>query len=681
MSDLYIGPNRISVDIESRAGVRQGAGPLVTVLSLDYGYRLSEAGDFNATIALADPRAKLIIPKGVLLAFYYDDEFLFRGIVEQTSKSVDRAGVLRLNVRGRDLTGELAEAPVGELELVSGGAGVTNGPQLILNAANTFNGTTWTLDTTNGFATTTAFVYGKYSGESALAALIMAAQKAGEHFRIATDGTRTIVWLRTNTSDSGVVAVQTAGEPVQAEDNPSICFIQSFQENVDAYRLITRIYPYGAGDGEMRLTLYSTTRTAPAGFTLNAAFNYISSNAAVSTVGKAIGVQVRFQDIHPISNTRNDMIAAANMLFDAALAHLKRHDAASDLKTFQLSVLKLPRRVQVGEIITVEYQDQSYSVDGEQMVILAIRTKIDSSGVRTSDLTVAGVARWLEDANREVIGGMEQGRLFTTHPQRGPNSYVTGFQKYVFHDGTNSEVAQIRFRFGPEICQLNQVAFDFETADGTQMLPLESTVRSVGGSSTTTSGGSNHSHSVTIGGHTHDVPDHIHTTNITGIPGGTHALVRLSTSGSSGFLEWDGSGTEQIFSNNTGNTTASSGGSSTPTSSAESAHTHTVTPTLTALYGVFREAAANTFNITDLDYQVNGGGWNPLSTAVTSLGSNWFRLDMTALLYDATTFVPLQSSNLLEFRRKTGGSYGTRQTCMIDGQLLVRNIIQSVSLT
>ena len=90
MSDLYIGPNRISADIEDRAGTRLGAGPLVTVLSLDYGYRLSEAGDFNATIALSDPRTQQIIPKGVVLAFYYDNEFIFRGIVEQTSKSVDR---------------------------------------------------------------------------------------------------------------------------------------------------------------------------------------------------------------------------------------------------------------------------------------------------------------------------------------------------------------------------------------------------------------------------------------------------------------------------------------------------------------------------------------------------------------------------------------------------------------
>jgi len=101
---------------------------------------------------------------------------------------------------------------------------------------------------------------------------------------------------------------------------------------------------------------------------------------------------------------------------------------------------------------------------------------------------------------------------------------------------------------------------------------------------------------------------------------------------------------------------------------------------MSALYGVFREAGANTFDITDLEYRVNGEAtWHALSTAVTSLGDNWFRLDLTEVLYDAT-FVPIQSNNLLEFRRKTAGSYGTRKSCMIDGQLLVRNIIQSVSL-
>jgi hypothetical protein len=718
MSDLFIGPNRLIVDMEDRNGDRIGPGPLVTVMSLDYGYRLSESGDFNAVLALSDPRASLVIPKGVVLAFWFDEEFLFRGIVEHTIKSVDSGGVLRLQVRGRDLTGELAEAPVGDLNLTNGsGAGVTDGPAQILSVANIFNDTTWDLDTTDGYATTSASIYGQYSGESALAALIMAAQKSGEHWRVATDGTREIVWLRTDTDNNYLRAIPTAGEPVQAEDNPNVCFIQGFSEEVDAYRMITRVYPWGAGDGELRLSLKASDRVAPSGFTLSTANNYIESDNAVTAIGKSIGLHVRFQDIRPISNTSADIESAANQLYDAALAYLKRHDFASDLKTYKLNVIKLPRRVAVGHIVTVEYQDQGYVVDGEEMVIIAIRNRIDSSGARSSDLTVSGVARWMEDASREIVSGMEQGKLFTSHPQRGPNSYVTNYQRYVWHDGVNSEVAKIRFRFGPEVAQLNQVCFDFETDDGTRMLQLESTVRSVGGTSTTTGGGgatvtatgggsshshtvtiADHQHSVTLPDHDHDIPDHQHRITVAG-SGGSDDLL-LNEAGGVGFLAKAGAGDIYINTNpDSGGTTSDDGGADTitsgdggataPTSSADTTHTHsltlidhthTVTPNISAVYGVYRESNSLTFNIADLEYQVNGDGWTAVSTDAESLGSNWYRLDMTEVLYDSN-FVPLQSSNLLEFRRKTAGSFASRVSCMIDGQLLVRTIIQSIALT
>jgi hypothetical protein len=699
MSDLFIGPTRLTVDIENRSGARVGAGPLVTVLSLDYGYRLSESGDFSAVLALSDPRAALVLPKSAVLAFYFDDVLLFKGIVENTTKAVDQAGVLRLTIKGRDLTGELAEAPIASLDVTDGaGGGVTNGPSRILTAANAFNGTSWTLDTSAGYATTSGQLYGQYSGESALTALIMAAQKTGEHWRIMTDGSRKIAWLRTSTPNRNLRAIPTAGEPVAAEGNPNICYIQGFSEEVDAYRMITRIYPYGAGDGDMRLTLHACNRPPITGFTRDNDENFIESDAAVTTIGKSIGLHVRFQDIRPISNTSADTTSAANQLYDAALAYLQRHDFAVDLKTYKLKVIQLPDNVHVGEIVTVEYQDQGFVIDGEQMVILAIRNRIDSSGARTSDLTVSGVARWQEDVSREVVAGMEQGKLFTAHPQRGPNSYVTNYQRFIWNDGVNSEVASVRFRFGPEVCQLNQVAFDFETDNGARMLPLESTVRSVtsvatttssgGGTSATSGAGSTHSHSVTIAAHTHPVPDHQHATTVAG--GGAGSAVTISLPGGGvGFLNKATAGDVLLNTNAaSGGTTASSGGGSTPTSSSEgththsvtaSAHTHDVTPTVTAAYGVFRESNSLTFDLADLDYQVNGGGWHDLAGAVTSLGSNWYRLDMTEDLYDSN-FVPNQPSNLLEFRRKTAGTFASRVSCMIDGQLLVRTIIQSISL-
>jgi len=737
MNDLYIGPTRLTVDIENRAGVRAGAGPLVTVLSLDYGYRLSESGDFNAVLALSDPRAALVLPKSAVLAFYVDERFLFRGIVENTAKSVDAGGVLRLSIKGRDMTGELAEAPVGNLDMTNGaGAGITNGPYMILSFANAFNGgAAWSLDSTNGFATTIASLYGQYSGESALTALIMAAQKTGEHFRVATDGSRQIVWLRTSTPNHDLRAIPTAGEPVAAEGHPNICYIQGFSEEIDAYRMITRIFPWGAGDGDMRLTLKASTRVPPSGFTLDANNNWLESTNAVTAIGKRIGIHVRFQDIRPVSNTSADMTAAANQLYDAALAYLQRHDFASDLRTYKLKVIQLPENVHVGDVITVEYQDQGFVIEGAQMVILAIRNRIDSSGKRTSDLTVSGVARWQEDVSREIVTDMEQGKLFTAHPQRGPNSYVTNYQRYIWNDGVNSEVASVRFRFGPEVCQLNQAAFDFGTTDGTRMLPLESTVRSVGGAtsgsgvitttvpsnnssghpSNNTSGSplpansagpstdvsgapSNDNTSQASGGDTTTAGKHQHAIHV--VPGaGNLGSVTLHNFGGGiyGLSAGLAPSTVDIITMESGSHTHSLSahthtlGGHTHTLGGHTHdlnnhthnlnnHVHDLSEAIAPKYGVFREATSNTFNLADLQYQVNGSGWFNLATDAVSLGSNWYRLDMTALLYDSN-FVPWRPDNLLEFRRNPSGSFSTRVSCMIDGQLLVRTIIQSIALT
>jgi hypothetical protein len=105
-----------------------------------------------------------------------------------------------------------------------------------------------------------------------------------------------------------------------------------------------------------------------------------------------------------------------------------------------------------------------------------------------------------------------------------------------------------------------------------------------------------------------------------------------------------------------------------------------VTAAVSTIYGVYRESTSLTFNITDLDYRVNSGAWLDLNSNAEEIGSDWFRLDITEVLYDEN-FVPLNAINLLEFRRKTSGSFGSRVSCMIDGQLLVRNVIQSISLT
>jgi hypothetical protein len=154
------------------------------------------------------------------------------------------------------------------------------------------------------------------------------------------------------------------------------------------------------------------------------------------------------------------------------------------------------------------------------------------------------------------------------------------------------------------------------------------------------------SHTHTLGGHTHDLGNHTHDLALH-----THTL---------------GGHTHDL-----GNHTHSLSAHTHSLSN----HIHSLADSIVALYGIFRDSAANTFATTDLQYRVNGGSWQPLSGA-TSIGSGWFRLDLTSAVVDATTFRPVQENNLLEIG-PVSSTLDKRAT--IDAQLSVRDIIQSIA--
>ncbi|MBP8294185.1 MAG: hypothetical protein KAX65_15520, partial [Caldilineaceae bacterium] len=87
----------------------------------------------------------------------------------------------------------------------------------------------------------------------------------------------------------------------------------------------------------------------------------------------------------------------------------------------------------------------------------------------------------------------------------------------------------------------------------------------------------------------------------------------------------------------------------------------------------------NTFALADLEYSVDGATWYAFAPTVngyTSLGDGWYRIDITALVMAAGTFLPLSANNLLRIRRKSTGATGKMAT--IDAQMNIRSIIQAI---
>ena len=599
------------VDIEDSSGNKLGSGPLQSVERWRYTARFDRAGSIDFAFSASDPQASVVTNRRIARAYArLNDTWteVGAGIVDALEAVPDASGRVSLNAKGMDLIRELSYRGVGSLE-IGLGSGETHANAL--DDIEVYAPPGWTF--TPAVSPDNDYIYARYGGESVLGALVYLAERTQTHFYRSVD--RTLVFTSDFTS-SGIRAIQADGDL-----EPETCAITSIRQTIDTYDLLTRITPYGSGQGEARLTLAATSRSAPVGYTFSAANNYIQHTAAYTTYGLIDYPAVEFKEITPISGTDADLEAAADMLFDAALEELRRRATLATQKTYRLTVEGCSALLRPMQTIRVAYFDYDQGIDIDQdLYILEATWEANASGIRTTGLVVSTDDLWPKSDVSAAADAAVEGKVFQAHPQLNANSYVIAYNKNVDAD----EMATFRFRFGLEIVNLQQALFEF------QLLPFESTVKSIssptatstsggsstpttssggsqtptstsggsstpttssggsstptstsGGSSTpTSSGGSAHSHTVTIAGHTHTIPGHQH--DITIIGNGVGALtydIGYGAGGTAGGIRHNINSTDHVMKTDsgTGGTTSASGGSSTPTSSNESSHSHTVT--------------------------------------------------------------------------------------------------------
>jgi hypothetical protein len=826
------------IDIEDAAGNRLGSGPITSANEWQYTARTDRAGSFKFEMPAADPKSALVQRKRKARAWAKVGGAwteVGAGIIDRIDRKADADGELRLLVSGDDELRELAGRSVGWLSLAGSGAGLTHAAAVAAVAAAVATG--WTMAAASSPANN--YIYGRFAGESVLAALVAVADKTQTHFY--RSGPRTLTFASAF-SASGVRAIQ-----AQDDLSSDTCAIVELAESVETFDLLTRIVPLGSGNGETRLTLAATSRTAPAGYTLNKPANYIEHDASVLAFGVIDSPWIEFKDVRPVSNTDADLQAAADMLFDQALKQLTRRAVDMQAATYQVSLAGCARLLRPLQTLRLVYRDLGAGIDVDQDVnILAATWQVTADGVQTTDVELSTSDLWPQNDTAAVVERIMEGTVYQAHPQLNANAYVIAYTKHL--DDVQANPAQFRFRFDQEVTQLTRVCFDF------QLLPLESTVKSVASSTPTSSASGdhthsvtiaahthsvtiashqhtitidshthgvtipNHNHSVTIASHTHDVTvaghthsvtifdhthgltigghnhsvtigDHTHTVSVPshthGVPDHQHRIrigggssptypVGFGAAGTSGGLVANASGSDfnlptnsdsgstttnsgggssptsgsgggttttssstatQVYtsgggggttatSSSGGGTTATStagggssptssdggalsttsgaggavetsssagggttvsstsGGGSTPTSASGGNHTHTVTPTITMEYGVFRDSAGNVFALGDLEYSLDGSTWFyfiPGVNGYASLGGGWNRIDITALVQNPTTLRPASSNNLLQIRRKLTGATGKK--CTIDAQMSIRTIIQAIAFT
>lgn len=276
----------------------------------------------------------------------------------------------------------------------------------------------WSLDAVNGYTTTGSSVMMTFSGETVLEALTRLAEQTGEHFRLGSG--RKVVWRRSAQADSGIRAVR-AVDGMAIEGNDDVCLILDLRETRESYDQVTRIYPYGAGIGDARVTLAKATDGVPANYTLSTANNYVEYDYTLSSPnpGQRIERTMRWQDIAAPGVRDAQSEAAGNELLSVALEYLSRFRDMH--KSYQVRVTKLEQALYPGDSVRVVYKEirDGYTlVDLDaDMTILEVTTDVDRHGVRAARLVVATVDAWPATGAGFLMNELQQARRLAAHVQ------------------------------------------------------------------------------------------------------------------------------------------------------------------------------------------------------------------------------------------------------------------------
>ncbi len=281
---------------------------------------------------------------------------------------------------------------------------------------------TWTK---TGYPQTATPKYLEIEGESVLAALIALSEQGGqvdgapvrEHFTLGPG--RAITWFSAF-ADSGLRAVQ--GSLPRAGQT---CLIKSLRETVDTSETVTRLYPC-SNDG---IGLALTTRTPPAGYSLNAAEGWLQHDAGATAYGR-IEASPRYTDIQSqqADSWYEHPSMVANAVFDRALEYLRTHGEAQTF--YSLEVVGAPASLGVGQTIRVvyhEYRDGYHMVDIDaDLYIVGTQNRIGSDGIRTLSLDVATVDRAAQTDAGMIVGAIRDVRRVGTAAGGSTNVTVTG---------------------------------------------------------------------------------------------------------------------------------------------------------------------------------------------------------------------------------------------------------------
>lgn len=266
----------------------------------------------------------------------------------------------------------------------------------------------WNLDLTDGYDGTTNGTQQTFAEETVLAALVKTAERTGEAFRLGSG--REVTWLRQDTPESGIVALFDG----KSDDVATVLSLETVH---DSETVITRLYPYGAGNGTARVTLSETTLTPPTGYTLDLANNAIISAAAELTYGRMEGV-LYLKEIRASDGSAAPDQSASNELFTAALAWLQSRDAVQIWYRLTLGGVAAST-LKVGDTFRLLGQGMD-----EPLIAVEITVRVGDDGIYTVEVLAGTVGRLPQSEGETMAARLARAEAYMTHAQGVAESSV-----------------------------------------------------------------------------------------------------------------------------------------------------------------------------------------------------------------------------------------------------------------
>ena len=712
------------VDIEDASGNRLGPGPITSGVRWRYTQRLSRAGEWELEV----PAGEELLSYAGLKKYFHcyvlrkgAQAWVGGGAIEELRTALRGNSAPVLVFSGADIFRELSADTV-TFELTSDAAPPGDLGDLVINTILDDIGGSWTYSIDG----TTPDMTARFVDESILGALIAATNKSGQFFRLQpylTSGRQFVI--ATTPTDSGVVATNTA-DPLAIERNVNACLIVEIEKLQSSWDLSNRLIVYGAGDGEARLTMAAAT-VWPNGyglastytlddlvgvehtFAFNRAENTITDTASTAIYG-TLTRPVKFKDIAPVTNTDADVEAAANALVLAAMNELLTSSLPQEHYSLRVAGLRVD--VLPGQTIRVQaryMRDGATPIDiDKDLIVLETQTEIDAGGARIVGLTVATTREFIKGDAEVLLQEVRQATAMEAHPQMGPSENTISYREDIDDDyggefpfwlssGTTLiNSITVRFKLDRLRSTIKSVAgTSTSTSSGGGSAP---TTSSGGGSTPTTSSGGGSTPTTTSGGGATPT-----TTSYAPVVNHAHALEVTDSSPIGAALYYDtsaGLNANLGTGNDVGGTTnlvtlplthdhdvtipAHDHDVTIPAHDHDvtvpdhdhsvtiSDHTHDVTAAISAEYGIYEDPAAP-YGVADLAWEING---DAISDTPTSIGGGWYEFDLTEDVSQAVTYRPITSDNTLAVAVGTPADKRVRVTVQIE----IRTVIQSIAV-